>query len=368
LVRLPGRILNPIEKLAKELSLKATIMGVGLFGSWSRGDAAPSSDVDLIVVDRRRIKNEYVERVEVGGLLIDLNYVPTAWITDQVPPEIDQKLYEMNVLYEQDWLLTNTKNWMSRIYRNPERVDIRTQSYVVESDMYISRATSAYNKGDLQSTQLFASKGIESVMKVIIEVNQLPISNSRFIESLRKSAIKIGVNNAFSSYLRIARLFRTDLQEVEKKLSLIKVLWKDVTSFVRKNSSVLGSLHFNIKTKLQYYTSPPFLKGLVNRTQDLINAGMYVESNHYLLQSLSDFIENYAWLASVVKGTKLDYTTLFRSIKNLENKEQIHDYATEAFNYKNVTSENSEKVVNDAKSIIQDLRKRRKEFIRKFVK
>lgn len=193
LVRLPERIRNVLEKVVRSLGKRETVSGVGLFGSWSRGDAVMSSDVDLLIVDKRNFNYEFVERIESDGVLIDLNHIPKKWIKGVTPPDIDQKLYEMIVLYDRDWSLTNTKNWMSKAYLTPERVDIRTETYVVESDMYLSRANSAYARGDFQSARVFASMGVESILKILIEVNHLPISNSRFIQALKESAKRVAM-------------------------------------------------------------------------------------------------------------------------------------------------------------------------------
>nr|NIR87680.1 nucleotidyltransferase domain-containing protein [Candidatus Bathyarchaeota archaeon] len=95
LARLPDKLRLVLERIVRSLSRRETVSGVGLFGSWSRGDAAVSSDVDLLVVDGRDFKYEYVARVEYDDFLVDLNYIPKKWVRSSVPPELDQKLYEM---------------------------------------------------------------------------------------------------------------------------------------------------------------------------------------------------------------------------------------------------------------------------------
>jgi predicted nucleotidyltransferase len=99
---------------------KRNIYGIGLFGSWIRSDAAASSDVDLFILDKARFDHEYVERVGVGGLFIDLNHVPKRRLHEAIPPEIDHKLREPHILYDRDWSLTNTKLLMDRAYTSPD--------------------------------------------------------------------------------------------------------------------------------------------------------------------------------------------------------------------------------------------------------
>ena len=191
MTRLPENIRSTLERLVRKLRKQEIVSGVGLFGSWSRGDADPTSDVDLLIIDERNFNYEYVDRLEPDGLLIDLNYIPKKWITGPVPPEIDQRLHELHILYDRDWSLANAQQWMSKAYRKPERVDVRTESYVVESDIYMSRAASAHARGDFQSAFIFAGIGMELMLKTLIELNSLSISNSRFIRALGESAEKL---------------------------------------------------------------------------------------------------------------------------------------------------------------------------------
>ncbi|MEM2102723.1 MAG: nucleotidyltransferase domain-containing protein, partial [Candidatus Bathyarchaeia archaeon] len=103
MLNLAEKTRKTLEKLVKNIKAQESVSSVSLFGSQSRGDAATSSDVDLMIVDNHEFDYEYVERTEQNGLLIDLNYIPRKWITQTVPPEIDQKIFEAYVLYDRDW-------------------------------------------------------------------------------------------------------------------------------------------------------------------------------------------------------------------------------------------------------------------------
>jgi len=328
-----------------------------------------SSDVDLLIVDKGNFNYEFVERTESDGLLIDLNHIPKKWIKGMTPPDIDQKLYEMIILYDRDWSLTTTKNWMSKAYLTPERVDIRTETYVVESDMYLSRANSAYARGDFQSACVFASMGVESILKILIEVNQMPISNSRFIQALEESAKKVAMPEFLKGYLTIARLYVTDRRNAERKLDLFRDAWEHVASFMEDHASTLSSLHFKTKTRLQYYGKPAFLEGMVARSQAIMGTEMFIEATHYLLHTLIDILENYAWLASAVEGKRLDYTTLFHALRELEKPPtRIYETAVEAFNITDVTREEAGKAIKFAKEVNLNLRQQRKDLIKKFIR
>ena len=369
MVRLPERIHKVLESLARDLSAQEAVLGVGLFGSWSRGDAALSSDADILIVDKRELDYEYVERIKFNGLPVDLDHIPKKWIAGPVPPEIDQKLYEIEVLYDRDWSLTNAKNWMSKTYWKPERVDLRTETYLIESDTYLSRASSAYAKEDFQSACVFAGVGMESILKVLIEANQLPISNSRFIEALKESAEGVGMPELFAYYLVTARLSGVNRRDAEKKLSLFKDAWEAVTSFMKEHASTLASLHFKVKTRLRYYGKPAFLEGMAERSQAIMNIGTQAEASHYVIHTLIEMLENYAWLASAVEGVKLDYTTLLRSLKDFEKSPmRVYKTAVEALNVRGITREEADKAVKCAKGIILAVRRQRKDLIKRFVK
>ena len=116
MMKLPEKMRKTLEKIVKEMAANETVSGIGLFGSWSRGDATPSSDVDLLIISNNPLEDEYVERVSIGDLFLDLNFVPKNLIQGPIHPKLDQKLYEVQILYDRDWALTNTKLSMAKFY------------------------------------------------------------------------------------------------------------------------------------------------------------------------------------------------------------------------------------------------------------
>ena len=194
MLTLPEELRKALERIVGRLKVKEGVYGVGLFGSRSRGDAVESSDVDLFILDGANLAYEYVERALGGAFFIDMDHIPKKWIHGPIPPEIDEELYEMQILYDKDWSLTNTKLLMCKSYCSFERVDIRAEAHVVESDIYLSRATSAFSRGDFRSSCLFAAVALESLLGVFVEATLGPFSNSRFVEILEASCAKLGMN------------------------------------------------------------------------------------------------------------------------------------------------------------------------------
>lgn len=365
MTRLPEKIRRTLEKIVKELRMQENIYGLGLFGSWSRGDAAKSSDVDLIVLDKSNFNREFVERTEINGLLIDLDHIPKRWIHSRIPPELDQKIYEMQILYDRDWSLTNTKLLMAKSYNSPERVDIRTEAHVVESDIYLSRATSAFSREDFQSAHLFATIALENILRVLMEIALEPFSNSRFIQKLEESTTKLGMQNLFDKYLEITGLNKADDVNGEGKLKLFKTVWDEISFTAKQNHEAFQTSHFRVKTKLKYYLNPPFLQGIIMRTKSLINSGKAIEATHYLNNTFVDMIENYAWLKSSINKTKIDDTTLIRSLESLEAKNpKNHKHIINLLNLTSVDNHIAADTIEKTRAIMLKIRRERKVLIK----
>lgn len=363
LARLYEKVRLILERIVRNLSRQETVSGIGLFGSWSRGDAVSGSDVDLLVISEQNFNYEYLNRLKCDDLFVDLNYIPEKWLRNPISPEIDQKLYEVVVLYDRDWLLTNTKDWMSQAYLKPGRVGVRTGTHLVESDIYLSRATSAYARRDFQSVCVFASMGLESVLKILVEISLLPMSNSHFIEVLERSTNDLGHPKFFAAYLAASQLYGLSRSDAERKLDLFRATWEHVASFMKDNASVLDSLHFKVKSKLKYYGKPAFLQGMIARSQEIIDAGLYTEASHYVLSVMVDLLENYAWLVSALDGVKLDYTTLFRFLRGLKETPRIYELAVEAFDVGDVSQKEAEGTLKLVKETVLDVRRQRKDLI-----
>ena len=201
MIRLPEKIRRTLEKTVKELASRGDVYGLGLFGSWSRGDATPTSDIDLLILTKSEIPDEYTERIVANSLMIDLNFIPMKWILGPLPPELDQKLFDLQIFYDRDWKLTNVKMLMAKAYSSPERVEIRTNAHAIEANIYLSRATSALFKGDLLSAKLFASTAMENALKIPLEIALQPISNSHFIERAELATENLGLKNLFADYM-----------------------------------------------------------------------------------------------------------------------------------------------------------------------
>jgi predicted nucleotidyltransferase len=368
MMKLPEKMRKMLEKILKEMAVKENVSGLGLFGSWRRGDATPSSDIDLLVLSNNSLEDEYVERISIGDFFIDLNFVPKHLVQGPIHPKLDQKLYEVQILYDRDWTLTNTKLSMTKLYSSPERVYMRTEIHTIESDIYLSRATSALAKGDYISTQLFAVVAVENILKVLLEIALEPFSNSRFVEKAENAAKKLGISEVFNDYLKIAKLNHVDATAAEEKLKLFKTVLDEMSFTVKRRPQVLKNMHFKIKTGITYYFNPAFMQGIILRANSMINSKKFTEAVRYLNSLSLNIIENYVWIKAAIEKQKIDYTSLIRSIEKLEkdnprnyqNIIKILGLTETAYINKEKTAEAIEK----ARKIILKIRRERKPLIK----
>ena len=365
MVKIPEKIRGALEKLVNKMKEDENFSAISLFGSWSRGEGVSSSDVDLLVIDERNPPEEFIERVEVRGVLIDLNYIPKKWIMGQIPPEIDQKIYEAYILYDRDWNFTNLKDWLMKVYSSPERLNIRTESYMVDADIYLSRASSAMSRGDFQSAQIYAEKAAEKIMMIPMDICQFPISRSRFLKNMEKSLEKLQRPEIYAEYLALTGLYGVEREDSERMLSCFKHVWDEVSFSAKKSLTSAKDIHFRVKSKLNYYLSPLFLQGTVLRARALIDSGENAETIRYLREILLEILENYFWLKVKAERTRGDPSTLMRTLLEItaEKPNKIYEETTKIFNISNISEEKAKKSIEMAKKMVLEIRKIRRELI-----
>ncbi|MEM2547230.1 MAG: nucleotidyltransferase domain-containing protein [Candidatus Bathyarchaeia archaeon] len=366
--KLPENIRKTLEKIVKDMALREDIHGLGLFGSWSRGDADASSDVDLLVITRGSIEDEYVERIVVNDLFLDLDFIPLMWIHGPIPVEIDQKLYEAQILYDKDWALANAKLLMAKFYGSPDRLDMRVQSHIIDSDIYLSRATSAFSKGDFRSAMLYARIALEKALRILMEITFEPFSNSRFVEKVEASTKKLQMPQLFEEYLEIAKLNMLNDGVVGEKVELFKKIWDEMSFIVKQRPKTLEKMHFKIKAELKYYLSPAFLQGVTRRAKSLKDSKKFSEATHYIYSAFLPMAENYALLKASGKGKKIDYTCLVGALESLEkNNPRNHQNTLKLLNLTDVDKVETAKVIKRVRETARKIRYEKKHLIRNYI-
>jgi len=366
--KLPQGMKDSLDRLVDMLSRQEIISGIALFGSWSRGEAITSSDVDLLVAHTQNLKYEYLNRFEFESLLIDLNYIPTSWLSVSIPPEVDQKIFESRILLDKDGVLSKVKEWMLKTYRTPGRIDIRTEEHIISADTYLSRATSARARRDLQSARVFSVIAVEQILRILLEVSLLPYSNSGFIKALKEATSRMGMEPLFDGYLTFAELSKINRRGVSDKIALLRGVFERLVEFVKGNLEVLDALHPQVKRALLYYGNEAFLKGVISRSNALLEEERYGEALHYAESTLVNMLENYAWMRAKSEGMRPDSATLFLTLKRTGESDEIYKKSTTILNLDALTDREVDDSITYARRVILTIRKARKNLIKRYVK
>lgn len=363
----PDRFRNVLELFVEDLKLREVVSGIGLFGSWSRGDASPVSDVDFLIVENRSYDYEYLERINLNGCLVDLDYVSRSWITYRIPPEIDQKLYELKIIFDRDGSLTRAKNLMSKIFRRPERVEIRSETYLVEADAYLSRARTAFNREDYHSSKLNLIRSFWSLMKILIEIGGGLVVSSRFMKNLEEASMNLDMYDIYEKYVNLMGFSELDKSDVEARLNSVSSVWNEVINFVAANPPP-KTMHPKMSANINYYGKTDFLNGLVARANALIDEDALLDAAHYMHHTLSNMLENYVYLISVIEGARFDYSTIFRYIRESKKSSAIvYQQSIKALNVEDASRQEVEEALKEVMEITMSIRQKRKDLIAQFL-
>ncbi len=260
--------------------------------------------------------------------------------------------------------MTNAKDWIRRSYRNPERVNIRSEMYLVDADVYLSRGSSALARGDFQSATVFSSLALECVLKIVVEAGSLPFSQSRFVHVLEESTEKLGCQRFFDAFLDVSRLRSASQKDAEQTLTYFQIVWDYVASLLQEQASMLDLIPYKVKNSLNYCGNPAFLKGMTARAQGMIDAGEIQQTCHYVRRTLVDILENYAYFAASLEGFRLNYALLFKSLKTLKDvPAKLYGNVVAAFDLQDVGSKEAVTTVEKAKKTILDVRRSRSKLI-----
>ena len=200
------------------------------------------------------------------------------------------------------------------------------------------------------------------MLETFMELNLSPISNSHFIETLKELTEELGMPRFFDNFLSITRLHKLSRNDTQKTISLFNETSKDIATFVGEHKSTLSSLHSSVRAKLRYLGRRNFSKGMVDRSLALLGKGMPMEATHYVLHTLIDMLESYAWLTIANESTRLNNTTLLHSLGGLRKTRKTYENAVGAFNLGNVDCKEADRILKLAKETVLNVRRHRKGF------
>ena len=353
---LPEKIRKALPKIVRELHSQNTVSSMGLYGSWSRGDAVPASDLDILVVDRSDQEMEHVERMEIDGIPVDYNHVPRKWLVEALPPFLDQKLFETNVFFDSDWSLTVAKNWIQKLYRNKGRIEIRTNNFLLDSETYLSRVSSALARKDYESASLFIPFSVEPLAKIFLEIVGLPFSSSRLLRNFRLATEMLRKPSLFTSFLKLSNIQRCGKEDARTALGLLRKSHDVLSKEILGNEDLLRNLHRSSRASIQYHSDPRFMSGVAARVEAMIDSGETEEALLYCRRLLTYFFEDQGILVSAKEGTKIDYSVLTRQLKGVgEEANSMYEIAQESFGLKAIDPETVRENVKFARDMIRSL-------------
>lgn len=367
MVALPKGIRSTFDMFVEDVAKQATVSSIGLFGSWSRYDASAASDYDVLVVDRRGFDYELHEIVEYRGLMMDITRIPKKWVDRVVSTDVDHMLNETIILYDPSGMLKRAKDWVEAHYRNPGRIEVRTEQQLANADTYLSRASASMTRGDLETASLFSDTSLMPIARIIMDVADIPITRGAFIWNLRRACEKIDMIGIYKVIINNTRLAGLDKADVSSYLDLFEGVWRKISLYMADNQEVIEGLHDKLKDEIKYLTDPTLLKGVFTRSEEMLDENNFIEAAHYMRSWLQSLLEDYAWLISAKQGAKFDYTSLFKTIRLYEGPAGIYDIAAEVFNVKNIEGNAVRQEIETARSVIAHSRKKRRELINGFV-
>lgn len=361
------RIYPTIEKFVEDLALRTNVTSVGLFGSWARYEASVVSDVDLLVVDGSDVEFEFRELEEYEGLLMDINRIPWSWVGEVVLPDIDHRLHETIILHDPSGVLKRARGFVEDCYRTRGRVEVRTEGYLTDADMYLSRASSAYTRRDMETASLFADLSLTPIAQILMDVAGVPITRGAFIWNLRRAGEKLRMMEVYRRFVNMVRLSGLERGDVSRSLSRLDDAWHRISDFVVDSGDVVDGLHDRLRREIMYLTDPAMIGCILGRTREMLEGNNLVEAAMYMRGWLLPLLEDYAWLISARRGDKFDYTSLFRTMREYEGASEIHDGAVEVFNLGGVEEGAIRRAIDEARTFSADVRLARRGLIEGFV-
>jgi len=298
---------DAFKEFMEDLTKQGIVASVGLYGSWCRRVATPSSDVDLLVLDMRNLEYEYNEFVDYDGLRVDVRRIPVGWVDRVVKPTIDHEVMESIVLYDPQNILTRGKEWLSGVYWRPSRIKVRAENGLSELNKYISRASSAVEYDDVESAAVYVRLSVEAVAKAVCELARMVPTNTSLMSKFYKSCYELGVEKLYDVCVQLAGLVEVNRRKANHTLNVFRETWEQLSSYVEENDEIVESLDRKVRASVDYASSRCFGEGSALRAGEMIQVEDYEEATYYLMRNTAKIVESYAWIASKKLGMTLNY-------------------------------------------------------------
>jgi hypothetical protein len=363
----PRGVRDIVDEFVGDVSERGTVVAVGLLGDLFF-EASGAEAIDVLIVGRSGRGFESHELVERGGFLLDLNTVPWGWVEGVVKPEVDHRLRRTRVVYDPTGVLERAREFVLGSYRSAGRVEIRTEGGLSTAEMYLSRASSAVNRGDLETALIYADAGLEHAGSVLMDVAGVPLVQEEFVWGLRSACEALEVMGFCGDFLGAARLSALGRREATECLEWFKGAWRGISEYVNGRRGVVAGLHEMLVGELMYLISPALLDLVVSRAGRMIDWGGFADAVVCLRGWLRRLLECYGWVVSAGRGDKFDYTSLFWTVGGVEGGERVYDDAVGVFGLWDQDRGGVEGSVEGARSLVSWVRSARRGLIEEFVR
>ena len=305
---------SAVDGVVGRLVDRGGVVGVGLFGDLSKYEWS-GSVVDVLVVGGPRVSFEFEEILEYGGLLFDVNHVPYRVVGDVVSPDLDHRLFELEVLFDGEGVLSRAKVFVGDKYRSRGRVEVRTDGYLTGADMYMSRAASALTRGDVGSAVVYGEAAVTPVAHLLMDVAGFPVTRGALVWNLRRACERLRLMDVFGDFLGVMRLGGVDVEQASVLLGVFEDVWGYLRGVILGESGLQVGMPVRMRRDIEYLTSPLLLRLIRGRVGVLLDGFDSVGAVFYLRSWLLPLLEAYAWVVSSARGDKFDYTGLFRVVR-----------------------------------------------------
>ncbi|MDP2632040.1 MAG: nucleotidyltransferase domain-containing protein [Candidatus Uhrbacteria bacterium] len=211
-----------IEAFLKELKSSKDTKGVLLFGSYTRGDQRPTSDVDVLVITKEGAWRDIEER---DGQMFEIVYASLELAKDfykKNPNDAVQQWTDGKIIHDPEGVMEELKRFVFEIRdKGREAMTEKQVNHIKFEKEDKVRAVEYLQNTDLATATLYLQALCQELVELFFELNQqwTPAPKQR-LPYMRKSNHEVA--NVFNN-LFTAENFKQQLEETKKVLALLFV-------------------------------------------------------------------------------------------------------------------------------------------------
>ena len=183
--------------------------------------------------------------------------------------------------------------------------------------------------------------------------------------NLRRSCLKLDMDDFYENYVAICRLKGIDACDAEVVLKKSQETWKYITLFMSNNMSAVENLHERIRKEVEYLISDIVLNWITTRGAEMLDLYNYIGTVEYLRCWMRQMLEKYGSVVSSIQRTRYDSTTLCRTISNINA--EITSNVLEVLGLGDVSERGTIESLSETREIVGNVRLDRRRLIDSYV-